>query len=312
MPVDDPLAHRLAVGALGQRRHGVRLVVEREVPEAVLGVRAEHVGHGLLHDGGHLVGERGVVDEGGRVGGGQQGRLPVIVLQALAHERGAPGGAAGQDAAAAHVAQRPGQVAHPLEAEHGIEEVDGHHRLAPGGVGGGQRDEAGQRAGLGDALLEHLPRGALGVVERQVGVDRDVVLPVGRVDLRLGDERLQPEGAGLVRDDGRHQRAHGGVAHEVAQQAGEHHGGRDRLLARPGGELLEDLGVGPQRRAWAGPRGPGAGRRGRGPGPAGTPWRRSPRRAGCRAGRPRARRRGCRRSCRGGRAGRAPAPWSSS
>ena len=35
----------------------------------------------------------------------------------------------------------PGQVADPLEAEHGIEEVDRHHGLAPGGVGRGQGDE---------------------------------------------------------------------------------------------------------------------------------------------------------------------------
>ena len=192
--------------------------------------------------------------------------MAVVVLQAFAHERGAPGRAAGQDAATAHVAQGPGEVTDPLEAEHGIEEVDGHHRLAPGGVGRGERDEAGQRAGLGDALLEHLARGALGVVQGQIGVDRDVVLPVGRVDLGLGDQRLEPERAGLVRDDGRHQRADGGVAHEVAQQAGEHHGGRHGLLARPRGEFLEDLGVGPQRRRGPHDRGRAAGRRARGPG----------------------------------------------
>ena len=40
-----------------------------------------------------------------------------------------------------------------------------------------------------------------------------------------------------------------GVADEVAQQAGEGHGGRHRLGARPGGELLEDLGVGRVARA---------------------------------------------------------------
>ena len=51
------------------------------------------------------------------------------------------------------------------------------------------------------------------------------------------------------------QRADGGIAHQVAQQAGEHHGGRRRLLPRTGREFLEDLGVGSQRRR--GPDDPG-------------------------------------------------------
>ena len=108
-PVDDPLADGLALGALGQRRHRIGLVVEREVPEAVPRVRPEHLGDRRLHDHGHLVGERRVVDQCRRVGGGQQGRLPVIVLQPLAHERGPPGRAAGEDARvrACHRVPRP-------------------------------------------------------------------------------------------------------------------------------------------------------------------------------------------------------------
>ncbi len=108
--------------------------------------------------------------------------------------------------------------------------------------------KVGQGAGLGDALLEDLARRALGVVQGQVGVDRHVVLAVGGVDLRLGDQRLEPEGAGLVRHDRRHERTDGRIAHEVAQQAGEHHGRGDRLGARSRRELLEHLGVGSQGR----------------------------------------------------------------
>ena len=63
------------------------------------------------------------------------------------------------------------------------------------------------RTGLGDPLLEDLTRGALGVAEREVGVDRRVPLPVGGVDLRLGDDRLEAEGAGLVGDDRGDQRS---------------------------------------------------------------------------------------------------------
>ena len=166
------------------------------------------------------------------------------MLEALALQRGAAGRASGQDPPPPHVAQGPGQVAHPLKAEHRIEQEHREHRLPPGGVGGGQGGEGGQRAGFGDPFLEDLARGALGVVQRQVGVDRHVVLPLGGVDLRLGDDGLEAERAGFVRHDGSHQLAHGGVAHEVAQESGEGHGGRDRLFARARGELLEDLVVG--------------------------------------------------------------------
>ncbi len=177
--------------------------------------------------------------------------MPVVVLETFAHQGGPSSRAAGQDAASTDVAERPGQVAHSLESEHGIEEEDRDHGLAPGGVGRGQRDERGQRARFADALLEHLARRALCVVQREVGVDRDVVLSVGRVDLGLGDDRLQPEGAGLVRDDRGDERTDLGVAHEVAQHPGEHHGGRHRLGTRAVGELGEHLGVGPARRALA-------------------------------------------------------------
>ncbi len=57
--------------------------------------------------------------------------VAVLVLQALAGQRGAPGGAADQEAAGLHVAGGPGQVADALEAEHGVEDVEGDHGSSP-------------------------------------------------------------------------------------------------------------------------------------------------------------------------------------
>ena len=54
--------------------------------------------------------------------------VAVLVLQALAVERGPPGGAAEQEAAGPRVAGRPGQVADPLEAEHRVVDVERDHR----------------------------------------------------------------------------------------------------------------------------------------------------------------------------------------
>ena len=83
--------------------------------------------------------------------------MAVLVLQALAGQRGAAGRAAQQEAAAAHVAGGPDQVADPLEAEHRVEDVErdhvarrGWHTSVPAAM-----NEAID-AGLGDALLEDL------------------------------------------------------------------------------------------------------------------------------------------------------------
>src|SRR5580658_10222653 len=98
------------------------------------------------------------------------------MLQALALEGGAPGGATRQDAPPAHVTQRPQQIAHPLKSEHRIEEEDRQGRSAPGGVRGRQRGEGGETARLGDALFEQLTRWLLRVTQREICVDRDVAL----------------------------------------------------------------------------------------------------------------------------------------
>ena len=53
--------------------------------------------------------------------------MAVLVLQALAGQRGAPGGGAEQEAARLDVAGRPDEVADALEAEHRVVDVERHH-----------------------------------------------------------------------------------------------------------------------------------------------------------------------------------------
>ena len=83
--------------------------------------------------------------------------VAVLVLEALAGQGGASGGAAQQEPAATHVAGRPDQVADPLEAEHRVIDEEGNHAQAVAGVGGAGGDERRHRAGLGDPLLQDLP-----------------------------------------------------------------------------------------------------------------------------------------------------------
>src|SRR5687767_5541798 len=94
----------------------VVLVRHREVVENVL-LRLEHPARAVLDDGGELVGEARVIGAAVRDGGGDKVRRAVLVLQSLAREGGAPGGAADQKSSRARVGRRPDQVADALEAE---------------------------------------------------------------------------------------------------------------------------------------------------------------------------------------------------
>ena len=56
--------------------------------------------------------------------------MAVLVLEPFAVHRRPPGGAPEQEAPPPAVRRGPQQVAHPLESEHRVEEVEGNHRLA--------------------------------------------------------------------------------------------------------------------------------------------------------------------------------------
>ncbi len=220
--VEPPQDARLA--ALRHLGHGVVLVVEGEVVEDVF-VVGVHPTAPVGDDHCQLVGEGGVVHHAVGHHRVEQRAVPVLVLQPLAVERGAPGSGTEQETPAPRVGKGPHQVAGALIAEHGIEDVEGQHGDAVGGVSRPGGGEAGHGAGFGDALLEDLAGLRLPVAEKQIGVDRLVLLAQGGVDADLPEQRVQPEGSGLVGDDGHHPLAHVGVAHQVAQHPGEHHGG---------------------------------------------------------------------------------------
>ena len=167
--------------------------------------------------------------------------MPVVVLEALAGQRRAPGGGAHQEAATARVPERPHLVAGPLEPEHRVEDVERDHRQAVRRVGRAGRLEAGHRARLGDPLLEDLAVGRLAIGEDEVRVDRRVALPERRVDPDLLEQRVHAEGARLVRDDRHDPRPELRIADQVAQDPGEDHRRRDRRRAA-GRELGIDRG----------------------------------------------------------------------
>ena len=153
--------------------------------------------------------------------------VAVLVLQALAVERGAAGGAAEQEATGAHVARRPGEVVGALEAEHRIIDVERDHRRVGIGIGGRRRDPRGHGPGLVDALLQHLARAVLLVIGELVGVLRAVELADLREDAVLPEHALHAEGAALVRHDRHDALADILVAQQRVEHAHEGHGGGD-------------------------------------------------------------------------------------
>ena len=227
---------------VGLRRLGVVLVVEGDVVVDVLALDV-HALDPVAHDRGELVGEGRVVAADDRHRRRQDVAVAVVVLQALAGQRGAPGRRAHEEAATTGIPECPHLVAGPLEAEHRVEDVERDHRVAVGGIRGPGRLEAGHRARLGDALLEDLAVGRLAVRQHEIGVDRLVALPEGGVDADLLEQRVHAERARLVGDDRDDARPELLVADQVAQDPREDHGRRDLGLAA-GRELLVHLGCG--------------------------------------------------------------------
>src|SRR5690606_10272422 len=146
-------------------------------------------------------------------------------------ERGAPGGAADQEALGAAVAGGPGQIADALEAEHRVEDVERQHGLGVGAVGGGRSDPAGHGAGFVDALVEDLVLLGLAIEHHLVLVDRRVQLADRGVDAELAEHALHAEGPCFVRYYGHYALTEILVLEQLCKDAHERHGGGDFMLA---------------------------------------------------------------------------------
>ena len=171
--------------------------------------------------------------------------MAVLVLQALAVQRGAAGGGADQEAARTLVAGGPAQVEGALQAEHRVGEVEGDHLHAMHRVGGGSGDPVADRAGLVDPFLQHLP-GLRFLVEHQlVVVFGNVALALLAPDADLAEHALHAEGARLVGDDRDDALAESPVLEQEVHDAYDRH--RRRQLAPLAGGL-EQRGEGLQRR----------------------------------------------------------------
>src|ERR671922_3087455 len=102
--------------------------------------------------------------------------MAVLMLQALAVERGAAGRCAEEKAFGFVVRRGPDQIADPLKAKHRIVKIKGNHidsQVCVSRTGG---DERRHGAGLSYALLEDLSVFSFVVIEQGLAIDRFVEL----------------------------------------------------------------------------------------------------------------------------------------
>ena len=168
--------------------------------------------------------------------------MAVLVLEAFAGERGPAGRGAYQEALATRIGERPDEVAHALQAEHRVVDVERDHGQAVVRVGGAGRGEGAHRTALGDALLENLAALGFLVIQEHLLIDRVVELSLASVDADLAKQRFHAERAGFVGNDGHHLPAQFGVAQQQGEHADEGHGSGDVATLGTGqrfGEIVE-------------------------------------------------------------------------
>jgi hypothetical protein len=163
--------------------------------------------------------------------------VPSWCCRPFAAQRGAARGGAQQKAARALVRGGPDGVAHALEAEHRVVDVERQHGQAMHAVAGGRGRPAGDGAGFADAFFQDLPIQRLAVGQHRADVLGRVALADAAVDAHLLEQVGHAEGARLVGDDGHDAGAEPRFLEQVAQHAHEGHGGAHLLVCRLQREL---------------------------------------------------------------------------
>ena len=161
------------------------------------------------------------------------------MLQAFAHQGGSAGGGAEQETLGACVGRRPGEIAHPLQPEHGVEDIERDRRDIVVAVGGASGDPGRYRTGFVDAFLQNLAVFGLFIVAELPGVLRGIQLAEPGMDANLAEQAFHAERARLVRHDGHDQFADVDVFEQRAEDINESHGGRHVAFAAALQEAVE-------------------------------------------------------------------------
>ena len=233
-------AQDAVLNALRHRWVHIVLVHRRDVVENVF-LLADHAPQPVLDDDGQLIGIGWVVGHTVRNRRCVNEAVAILVLQALACERGSAGSSADQEAARLLVAAGPDEIADALEAEHRVIDVKRHHLFVVIGVRRACRKPGAERATFIDAFFEDLAFLVLAVVHQLTGIFGLVQLPFRRIDTELSEHALHAERTRFIRHDWNDTVADLLVACQRGQHAYKCHRRRCFAFARTVELRLENL-----------------------------------------------------------------------
>jgi hypothetical protein len=98
------------------------------------------------------------------------------MLQAFTIERGAASGCTNQETTRLRITGRPRKIANALETEHGVVNVERHHRLVVHRIRRARRHPRRHCAGFVDALFQNTALLVFAVIHHLTGVFRFVEL----------------------------------------------------------------------------------------------------------------------------------------
>ena len=152
--------------------------------------------------------------------------MTVLMLQALAIERRSTGGSAKQETLTHHVCAAPDHVAHPLHAEHGIEDIERDHRQAVYRIGTASRHKRSHSTHFADTLLQNLPVAGFPIRQQAICIYRAILLTFMGVNTSDFEQTVHAKSASFIRHDGHYIASQFGHAQHGRKQPDHNHGGR--------------------------------------------------------------------------------------
>src|SRR5690606_31106131 len=149
-----------------------------------------HATHAFTNDHGDLITKNRIVRY--TVGDGRREHMTmtILMLQTFSVERRSARSATQKESAATHVTRSPGEVAHALETEHRVIDVERNQRIAVITVRGRCGHPGRHGTGFVDALLENLSLFVLAVEHHLPTVVRPVLLSFRGIDTQLPEHAL--------------------------------------------------------------------------------------------------------------------------
>ena len=180
--------------AIRHRRVRVVFVHHGDVIEHVF-LFLIHAPHAVLNDHCQLIGVRWIVGDAVGNGGRHDVAVAVFMLQPFTVQRGASRSAAEQEAARAHIARRPRQIANALKAEHRVENIKRNHHLPVRAVRRCSSYPGRHCARFVDTFLKNLTCLVFLIEHQLVSILRRVKLAYAGVNAELTEHALHAKRA---------------------------------------------------------------------------------------------------------------------